>query len=75
MSDPTVGDHPLSEAIAGVAGMRTDGGESAGDGADHFMHAAGRICLKCDSRIEARQPARRKGEDDWVHDVCPPKMG
>jgi hypothetical protein len=61
--------------MAGVQGMRTDGGDSGGDGADHFMHAAGRICQKCDRPIEAREPARRKGEDGWVHDGCPPVIG
>ena len=54
--------------------MRTDPDEGD-DVADHFVHAAGRICQKCDKRIEALQPARRKGEDGWVHDVCPPDMG
>jgi hypothetical protein len=72
MSDPTVGNHPLSAAMAEAQGMRTDGSDSAGDGSDHFLHAAGRICKKCEKRIEARQPARRKGEDGWVRDACPP---
>ena len=26
---------------------------------DHFAHASGRICRKCDRPIEAYQPARR----------------
>jgi len=38
---------------------------------DHYAHAPGRICMKCDRRIEALQPARRRGETSWVHDVCP----
>jgi hypothetical protein len=40
---------------------------------DHFAHAAGRICQKCDRLIEAMQPARRGGKSEagWVHDVCP----
>ena len=38
---------------------------------DHFAHAAGRICARCDLPIEASQPARRRGESGWVHDVCP----
>jgi hypothetical protein len=38
---------------------------------DHFAHADGRICKRCDRRIEAGQPARRRGESAWVHDVCP----
>lgn len=40
-------------------------------GGDHFAHAAGRICKKCDREIQAGQPARRRGESGWVHDVCP----
>jgi hypothetical protein len=42
-----------------------------GAGLDEFAHAAGRICKRCDRRIEAREPARRRGESGWVHDVCP----
>jgi len=38
---------------------------------DHYAHAPGRICKKCDRRIEVLQPARRLGETNWVHDVCP----
>jgi hypothetical protein len=38
---------------------------------DHFAHAPGRICSKCDRQIEAEQPARRRGDFSWVHDVCP----
>lgn len=40
-------------------------------GGDNFAHAAGRICKKCDREIQALQPARRRGESGWVHDVCP----
>jgi hypothetical protein len=40
-------------------------------GGDNYAHAAGRICKKCDREIQARQPARRRGESGWVHDVCP----
>jgi hypothetical protein len=40
-------------------------------GEDHFGHAPGRICKNCDQPIEASQPARRRGADDWIHDVCP----
>jgi len=73
MSDPSAAsNYQINAALAGVEGMRTDSDEG-GDGTDHFVHAAGRICQKCDRRIEALQPARRKGEDGWVHDVCPPE--
>jgi hypothetical protein len=39
---------------------------------DHFAHAAGNICKACGRTIEPGQDARRRGEADWVHDVCPP---
>ena len=39
---------------------------------DHAAHAPGRICQACGRPIEAGQDARRRGEEDWVHDVCPP---
>jgi hypothetical protein len=38
---------------------------------DHFAHAGGRTCTKCDRVIRDGQPARRRGESGWVHDVCP----
>ncbi len=40
-------------------------------GEDHFAHAAGKTCVTCGRTIEAGQAARRHGETDWVHDVCP----
>jgi hypothetical protein len=40
-------------------------------GEDHSAHAAGKICKSCGRTIEAGQPARRRGETDWAHDVCP----
>jgi hypothetical protein len=39
-------------------------------GEDHFAHAAGKVCKACGRMIEAGQAARRRGEADWVHDVC-----
>jgi len=50
----------------------TDGSRGTGSGADHFSHVKGRVCQKCDREITARQAARRRGEDGWVHDTCPP---
>ena len=41
-------------------------------GEDHFAHAPGRTCLACGREIEKGQAARRRGETDWAHDVCPP---
>jgi hypothetical protein len=46
--------------------------EPGGDvGEDHSAHATGRTCVKCDGTIHKWQPARRRGETGWVHDVCP----
>ena len=44
-------------------------------GDDHSAHAAGKTCASCGEPITARQPARRRGETDWVHDVCPRAPG
>jgi hypothetical protein len=40
-------------------------------GEDHSAHAGGKICKSCGHTIKAGQAARRRGETDWVHDVCP----
>jgi hypothetical protein len=40
-------------------------------GEDHSAHAAGKTCAHCGEPIGARQPARRHGDTEWVHDVCP----
>jgi len=62
--------NPAAAAGAGVQGADfTDSRNDTGE--DHFSHAPGRICKNCDRPIEASQPARRRGVDDWVHDVCP----
>ena len=46
--------------------------EPGGDtGEDHSAHAAGKTCATCGEPIGAGQPARRRGDTDWVHDVCP----
>jgi hypothetical protein len=46
-----------------------EGDQHAGD--DHAAHAAGKTCIACGRTIEAGQAARRRGETDWAHDVCP----
>lgn len=38
---------------------------------DHFAHVTGKTCKSCGRPIEAGQPARRRGETEWAHDVCP----
>jgi ADP-ribose pyrophosphatase YjhB (NUDIX family) len=40
-------------------------------GEDHAAHAPGRTCKACGQIIEQGQAARRRGESDWAHDVCP----
>ena len=63
----------LHAAMAATEGMHSDRGNGP-SGEDHFARAAGRTCQNCDRPIEAREPARRRGEDGWVHDVCPPAL-
>jgi hypothetical protein len=53
----------LADADLSERDRHTDG--------DHSAHAAGKICVSCGRPIEAEQPARRRGETDWAHDVCP----
>ncbi len=74
---PGIGAGGAVDQFVGVAASSdhadfTDGSRGTGNGADHFSHVKGRVCQKCDREITARQPARRKGEDGWVHDTCPP---
>ena len=67
--------HPQDPHV-GSAIQGTDFTDSRnGTVSDAFSHAPGRICKNCDRPIEARQPARRRGADDWVHDVCPGVAG
>lgn len=47
----------------------SEGRQQAGE--DHFAHATGKICKSCGRVIEAGQAARRRGETEWAHDVCP----
>jgi hypothetical protein len=47
----------------------TEAGQYTGE--DHSAHAAGKTCASCGEPIGARLPARRRGDTDWVHDVCP----
>jgi hypothetical protein len=65
---------PLQGHIAGESKRLegkdfTDPDRDAGE--DHFSHVAGRTCISCGGTIGARDPARRRGETDWAHDVCP----
>jgi hypothetical protein len=67
--------HPQDPHV-GSAIQGTDFTDSRNDTvSDAFSHAPGRICKNWDRPIEARQPARRRGADDWVHDVCPGVAG
>jgi hypothetical protein len=63
---------PIPAAARGLASTDfSDGGDGNGTIADGFSHAKGRICVTCDREIAARDPARRRGENGWAHDVCP----
>ena len=65
---------PQQGYIGGESRRLADADFSEGDeraGEDHFAHATGKICKSCGRVIEAGQPARRRGETEWAHDVCP----
>lgn len=60
--------------IASESQRAADADLSEGDqhtGEDHFAHTTGKICKACGQTIEAEQAARRRGETEWAHDVCP----
>jgi hypothetical protein len=38
---------------------------------DNEAHAAGQVCVRCGAVITAGQDARLRGDDRWVHEVCP----
>jgi hypothetical protein len=70
----TAGYTPQQGLIAGESQRLADADLGEGErrtGEDHFAHAAGKVCKTCGRAIEAGQVARRRGEADWAHDVCP----
>jgi len=48
---------------------------SKADVAANYAHATGEQCPRCGHPIEASQVARRVGDGDWVHDMCPLASG
>ena len=70
----TAGYTPQQGHIASESRKIADADFSEGEqqtGEDHFAHATGKTCKSCGRVIEAGQPARRRGETEWAHDVCP----
>ena len=70
----TYGYSPQQGYIAAESRKLADADYSQGDQPaeeDHSAHAAGKICKSCGHVIKAAQPARRRGETEWSHDVCP----
>lgn len=70
----TAGYTPQQSFIAAESRQLADADLSPGDQPseeDHFAHATGKTCKTCGRAIEAGQPARRRGETEWSHDVCP----
>jgi hypothetical protein len=70
----TAGYTPQQSHIASESRKLADrdfnqGGQHAEE--DHFAHATGKTCKSCGRTIEVGQPARRRGEVEWAHDVCP----
>lgn len=37
---------------------------------DLSARAPGEVCAKCHQLIQGGQAARRRGQADWVHDMC-----
>ena len=58
-----------SESQRGADADPGKGGQHTGE--DHSAHTTGKICKTCGQTIEAEQAARRRGEAEWAHDVCP----
>jgi len=58
-----------SESQRGADADPGEGGQPTGE--DHFAHTTGKVCKACGQAIEAEQAARRRGETEWAHDVCP----
>ena len=56
----------LSREMAGADFSKED--RPAGD---HAIHSSGKICAKCGDEIASFQDIRRRGTEEWVHDVCP----
>jgi hypothetical protein len=63
--------------IASESQRGANAGPGKGDqhgGEDQFAHTTGKICKTCGQTIEPEQAARRRGETEWAHDVCPAVM-
>jgi hypothetical protein len=63
--------------IASESQRGANAGPGQGDqhtGEDQFAHTTGKICKTCGQTIEPEQAARRRGETEWAHDVCPAVM-
>jgi len=74
MTDPTAGFLTHQGMTASESKRLADAGQSEPDrdtGENHSAHAAGQVCKNCGHAIGAEEPARLRGEDVWVHDVCP----
>jgi hypothetical protein len=70
----TAGYTPQQSYIASESRQLADADLTPGDqhaGEDHFAHVTGKTCKSCGRPIEAEQAARRRGETEWAHDVCP----
>jgi hypothetical protein len=61
----------ITAESAALANADFDEADRSGE-QDHQAHAPGRTCVSCGRIIGPGQGARRRGESDWAHDVCPP---
>jgi hypothetical protein len=60
----------LSAQADSLAHANLDPGAGNASG-DHFAHTSGKVCKTCRHPIRDDQPARRRGDTEWSHDVCP----
>jgi hypothetical protein len=54
-----------------MAGFRAGEDPEPDDTESNNAHAPGKHCARCGRLIEANQTARRTGDTDWMHELCP----
>jgi hypothetical protein len=71
MTDPTFGIRQhVSEAGYTVERMSFDEAEAPADDNALVAEDAAYVCARCDRRITAGQPMRRRATGGWAHEAC-----
>ena len=74
---PDFGGHEIEEGLLeDLGGPRQEhtvghDDEASSSWDDNEAHAAGTVCALCGMAIAAGEDARRRGDGQWVHEVCP----